>query len=220
MKRESKSSDIKGVWVDRVSRSLKRLQERFWTVISRLQCHIWGVKIGENCKFWGRTYIRRTANSEISIGSDCRFRSAFWSNMVGVNRPCFLSTLRPEAKIVVGDRTGLSGTVVSAAKSISIGSNVLCGANVTITDTDWHNLNRAGEEELEDSDSSCAPVVIKDNVWLGLNVLVLKGVTIGENSVVAPNSVVTRDIPDGVLFGGQPAKFIKTISDVENQKPD
>ena len=63
------------------------------------------------------------------------------------------------------------------------------------------------------NDVGCAPVVIEDNVWLGANVTVLKGVRIGRDSVVAAGSVVTRDLPAGVLAAGVPAKVIKDLKE-------
>ena len=92
----------------------------------------------------------------------------------------------------------MSGTIVSAAESIEIGSNVFCGANVTITDTDWH-------------DYKTAPVKIGSNVWLGMNVVVLKGVTIGDSTIIGANSVVTKNIPENVIAAGQPAKIVKYL---------
>jgi acetyltransferase-like isoleucine patch superfamily enzyme len=153
-------------------------------------------------------YFYRTPGSAITIGKNCRFRSAAWSNLVGLNRQCMICTLTPNAKITIGDGSGMSGTAVSAAEFIGIGSNVLCGANVTITDTDWHNDIRA-QKKL--STPSSAPVNIGANVWLGMNVVVLKGVTIGANTVIAANSVVTKNIPENVLAAGQPAKVVRNL---------
>jgi len=84
----------------------------------------------------------------------------------------------------------------------------LCGANVTITDTDWHHLDRS-LDGIEPPPS--APVIIGSNVWLGMNVNVFKGVSIGDNSVIAANSLVTKDIPENALAIGAPAKVIKKI---------
>ena len=79
--------------------------------------------------------------------------------------------------------------------------NVRCGANTLITDTDWHaDDQRAGFD---------APVIIEKNVWLGVNVTVLKGVTIGENAIIAACSVVTRSIPPNAVAAGVPAKVLK-----------
>ena len=78
-----------------------------------------------------------------------------------------------------------------------------CGANTYIASTDAHTDDyRAGKDR---------PVVIEDNVWLGLNVVVLKGVHIGENSVIGANSVVTKDIPANVIAAGNPCKIIRHI---------
>jgi len=83
----------------------------------------------------------------------------------------------------------------------------MCGANVTITDTDWHGIP-PGERR---SPGKAAPVVIGPNVWLGLNVVVLKGVVIGANTVVAAGSVVSRSLPANVIAGGAPACELRKL---------
>jgi len=108
-----------------------------------------------------------------------------------------------EAQIQTGSDCGFSGTVLAAFKRISLGENVICGANTLITDSDWHP---------EDPRSGVpAPIVIGDNVWLGVNATVLKGVNIGDNSVIGAGSVVTRDIPPNVIAAGNPCKVIKPL---------
>ncbi|MCU0473444.1 MAG: acyltransferase [Bacteroidales bacterium] len=115
-----------------------------------------------------------------------------------------ISTLAEEAIIEIGDNCGFSGTVIGAFKYIKIGKNVRSGANVLITDSDWHP---------EDSRSgSPRPVIIGENVWLGGNSVVLKGVNIGENAVIGANSVVTKNIPANVIAAGNPCKVIRIIS--------
>ncbi len=75
-----------------------------------------------------------------------------------------------------------------------------CGANTLITDTDWHTDDkRAGEN---------AAVVIGSHVWLGVDVMVLKGVTIGDNTVVGAGSIVTRSLPENVYAAGVPAVVV------------
>jgi acetyltransferase-like isoleucine patch superfamily enzyme len=203
--------DIWGVWAIRLARWRNRLLEMLWSFYVKLKCLYWKITLGKGCRFWGNMHFQRIAGSSITVGEECRFRSATWSNLIGTNRPCYLCTLRPNAKIIIGKGSGFSGTVISAAQSIEIGPNVICGANVTITDTDWHNLDRSLDGMRP---AATAPVTIGENVWLAMNVTVLKGVSIGENSVVAANSIVTRDIPANVLAAGQPAKIIKKISTV------
>ena len=165
----------------------------------------WGVKVGRNLKFDGKCYFKRYPESMIRIGDNCDFRSRINSNLIGINRPCSISTLTPEAKIEVGKNCGFSGTVIGAFKSVKLGNNVRCGANTLITDSDWHlDDYRVGEPK---------EVVIGDNVWLGINVVVLKGVTIGNNTIIGANSVLTKDIPSNVIAAGNPCKLIKQIGD-------
>lgn len=166
-----------------------------------------GVEYKKNLKLYGLSKFIRTYNSKISIGNNCAFRSDFTSNLVGINRKCLISTLRPKAEIIIGDNSGFSGTVIASAGKITIGNNVLCGANTTITDFDWHGINPKERNNREKPKS----VVIKDNVWLGLNVVVLKGVTIGENSVIGANSLVNKSIPANVIAAGNPCKVIREI---------
>jgi acetyltransferase-like isoleucine patch superfamily enzyme len=168
----------------------------------------WDVELGPGCRFYGRVSFERSLGSTIRIGGGCTFRSDKTSNRIGVNRPCLISTLKPGATIAIGQRAGLSGTVVGAADSITIGDDVLCGANVTITDTDWHGLAPTDRRKP----GQAAPVVIGDSVWLGLNVVVLKGVTIGANTVVAAGSVVSKSLPADVIAGGMPAVPLRPLS--------
>lgn len=166
----------------------------------------WGVEFGKNVKFDGKCHFERFPGTSIRIGDNCHFRSRKNSNLIGINRPCSLATINSSflATIEIGNNCGFSGTVIGAFKCIKIGNNVRCGANTLITDSDWH---------LDDPRSgNPADVVIGNNVWLGVNVVVLKGVTIGANTVIGANSVVTRSIPDNVIAAGNPCKVIRKIN--------
>lgn len=167
------------------------------------------VKIGKNCSFHGVPILNRTYNSKILIGANCSFRSDKDSNLIGLNRKCIISTLREKATIKIGDNSGFSGTVIGAANSIIIGSNVLSGANVLITDFDWHPIDPKKRHTSQGVKNS--PVVIGDNVWLGVNSVILKGVKIGDNSVIGANSLVVTDIPKNVIAAGNPCKVLKKL---------
>ena len=113
-----------------------------------------------------------------------------------------------DAEIVIGDYCLISpGVRISSAQSIRIGDNCMFAANVIISDSDWHGIyNRIRPFRCT------KPVVIENNVWLGERVIVMKGVTIGENSVVGAGSVVTKNIPLNTVAAGNPARVIKTIN--------
>jgi acetyltransferase-like isoleucine patch superfamily enzyme len=166
----------------------------------------WGVQIGKNNKFVGYCRFQRYPNTSIRIGNNCTFLSKTSSNQLGPNHFCVITTSAYDvpASIEIGNNCGFSGTSIAAFKFIKIGNNVRCGTNTTIADADFHlDDPRAGKP---------ADVIIEDNVWLGANVTVLKGVTIGENTVIGAGSVVTKSIPANVVAAGNPCKVIKNLS--------
>lgn len=169
-----------------------------------LQLIFRGVKFDKLPSFNGRAYIKRGRKNTISIGSNCAFLSRSASNLIGINRPCIISSIGDNGSaLIIGNNCGFSGTVIGCFNRITIGNNVKCGANTLITDSDWHP---------EDPRSSpTKPIIIEDNVWLGVNVIVLKGVTIGKNSVIGAGSVVTKSIPPNMIAAGNPCKVIKEI---------
>jgi acetyltransferase-like isoleucine patch superfamily enzyme len=121
----------------------------------------------------------------------------------------------------IGDFTLLNGALIMAEEKIDIGSHCLISWNVGIADSDFHPLepvqrlidaqalapyfkNRPPRPKLK-----TAPVKIADNVWIGMNAIILKGVTIGENSVVAAGSVVTKSVEPNTVVAGNPAQVVK-----------
>jgi len=200
-------SDMRGIWAERLTVRRHRAAAVLDGLYARSLAVFWGVEIGEECVFYGRPIFRRLPEGSILIGERCVFRSARWSNQIGINRPCMITTVRRGARLRIGSDCGFSGAVVAAATEIQIGNHVLVGANVTITDSDWHGLQPDARDEAGDSEA----VHICDRVWLGLNVVVLKGVTIGKDSVIAAGSVVSASIPEGVIAAGQPARVLREL---------
>jgi acetyltransferase-like isoleucine patch superfamily enzyme len=185
----------------------QRTAMRLWGATAACSAAWRGVRLGKGCRFYGHTLFRRAPGSRLEIGDQCEFRSAYWSNPAGISRPCMLSTAQGDSRLVIGAHCGLSGTVLTAVESVELGERVLCGANVTIVDSDFHALaHRSGDAAV-----ATAPIRIGDDVWLGLNVIVLKGVTIGEGSVIAAGSVVVNSVPAHVMAGGCPARVMRTL---------
>ena len=201
-----KNTDYRWALVRRIEQQRLRVALAYYRKRAELSAAYWGVELGEDCSFFGPVLFNRTGHSRIVVGSRCAFRSAYWSNEMGVNRPCMLSTSAPHAELAIGDGCRLSGTVIAAAERVVLGANVLCGANVTIMDTDAHD-----PEAPTQGRAGHAPVVIDDGVWLGLDVVVLKGVTIGRGTVVAAGSIVTRSLPQGVIAAGRPAAVVRPL---------
>ena len=113
-------------------------------------------------------------------------------------------------------------TVIRAANSVKIGNHVLIAHNVTIIDTDSHEID-SRERALsyikmlteghakEPGNVLNAAITIKDYTWISFNVSILKGVTIGEGAIIGAGSVVTHDVPDYCLACGNPARVIKSL---------
>lgn len=97
------------------------------------------------------------------------------------------------------------GTQIRCADSISIGDNVAIANGVVIMDSDFHTIEYAGGG----TNATTGKIRIEDEVWIGRESLILKGVTIGKGAIVAANSVVTRDVPPYSIVGGNPARVIR-----------
>ncbi len=179
----------------------RTIRSRCDTAWARFKAEWWGINLGKNCSFHGPVSFKRFPSSRIHIGENCTFNSAPTSNRIGVNRPCMITALKAESEIHIGAGCGLSGTVIACGKKVVIGDNVQCGANTLIMDTDWHDDDPRSGPDI--------PVKIGSNVWLGVNVTVLKGVEIGEGTMVGAGSLVTSSLPDGVLAVGIPAKVLR-----------
>jgi acetyltransferase-like isoleucine patch superfamily enzyme len=130
--------------------------------------------------------------------------------------------------IKIGNKTQTNGHFI-CINEINIGNNVFIGWGSTLFDNDSHPIDcnlrvldmEAQLKDIRNKESfiknknwnvvNSAPIIVKDFAWIGMNVIILKGVTIGEGSIVSAGSVVTKDVPSWTLVGGNPAKVIKNL---------
>jgi len=193
----------------RVRLEVRRLLS--WPV-ARLIFALAGVKWGRGWRFYGVPILQKHRRSTLIIGDDLSLRSIPHSNALGPFHAVILSTRRPGARLVIGRGFGMTGGTICAEQSITIGDDVWVGANCTITDTDFHPLDLP-TRLARPLDGATAPVVIEDGVFVGMQTLILKGVTIGARSVIGAGSVVTRDIPPGVIAAGNPARVLRPLEE-------
>ncbi|MDP4195859.1 MAG: acyltransferase [Bacteroidota bacterium] len=128
----------------------------------------------------------------------------------GINHPVIIRTLSENALIKIGNNVGISGGGICAAQKVTIGNDVMFGANAFVSDNDFHPIDPRNRRNSNENIKT-KPVIIEDNVFIGMNSLVLKGVKIGKNSVIAAGSIVTSDIPENTIAAGIPAKVISKI---------
>lgn len=182
------------------------------------------------CAQWPRVLFFRCISTNALKGNPRRFQplhcvgggeiSIDDTAMIGFfPSPFFLSTYAyiearySTAKIVIGAGTRLNNNFCAIAEytSIRIGERCLVGTNVEILDSDFHGI--AIEDRGRSLPEWAKSVAIGDDVFIGSNTKVMKGVTIGSGSIIANGSLVTKDIPAGVVAGGTPAKVLKAIGE-------
>jgi acetyltransferase-like isoleucine patch superfamily enzyme len=185
---------------------------RRWLVYPRVRLlfALNGIAWGRGWRFHGMPIIQKHRRSWMSFGPGLGLRSFARSNPLAPNHPVVLCTWQAESRLEVGSNFAMTGVVLCAAEQITIGDNVIVGANTTIVDTDFHPLDRETRRH-QPSAGQTAPVVIGDDVFIGMNCLVLKGVTIGRGTVIGAGSVVTRDVPSGVIVAGNPARLVREL---------
>jgi acetyltransferase-like isoleucine patch superfamily enzyme len=182
------------------------------TFFFRLRCLLRGVKSGTGARVWGRFLISKFPGSHISIGDDMVVMSNPRFYALNVYPQSIVRTLGRGASIVIGNGVGFNSiTILARSKAITIGDRTMIGGNCQIMDTDFHPIWPPSKRWEYTGDALDQPVHIGKNVFIGLDVLVLKGVTIGDNSVIAAGSVVNRSIPANCLAAGVPARVVKTF---------
>lgn len=155
------------------------------------------VQLGPRTRLWGRPSIQTYGT--LVVGDRVRLVST-------------VATLElvtgADATLTIGDNTFINyGCSIAATKRIQIGADCNIGTYVMIMDNDFHRLEPERRHERPES----APIVLEDNVWIGGRAIILKGVTIGEGSVVGAGSVVTKDVPPRTLVAGMPARTLRTL---------
>lgn len=161
-------------------------------------------------KFNGYCVIFPFSDSKIVLESGV-INSSPTSNMLGLWQRTIIIA-RYGGMIEIGEGFGISGTTIYSTSSITIGKNATIGANCKIVDNDFHPLDPEQRRQgLNEQYTKRAPIKIGDNCFIGMNSIILKGTTIGNNVVVGAGSVVHGTFPDNCIIAGNPAKIIKQI---------
>lgn len=157
--------------------------------------------------YW-RSSVVTISSGKIKIGKNCLIGRGKRGYHAGL--PFYTSILSDgdDSKVIIGDNCRINGAYIHARKEITIGNNCLFASGVQIIDTNGHEIESTNRTITTDTP---APISIGNNVWCCLNSVILKGTTIGDNSIVAANSVVKGTFPSNSVIQGNPAKVIKTL---------
>jgi len=163
-------------------------------------------------KGWLQRKLLKEPNGTLQIGSHFVCNNTIKSNSIGLIQPCVFNISKPGSRLIIGNHVGISGSTIRSSLSVTIGDNVLIGSGCLITDTDAHPLDWRDRNEGKNDAAPAAPILIGNNVFVGARSIILKGVTIGERSIIGAGSVVSKDVPADCIVAGNPAKVIKYLS--------
>lgn len=159
----------------------------------------------------GRPCVIIARGGSMHIGKKFAMNNGIKHNPIGAPQPCVFFVDK-NCCLSIGENVGISQTALVAKDNLTIGNNVKIGGGTCVYTTDFHSLDAQVRASSDDSKySKKAPVVIEDNVFVGAKSIILKGVTIGRNSIVGAGSVVTKSIPANEIWAGNPARFIRKI---------
>ena len=185
---------------------------RIWLdgLIFKAILRLYGARSG-SARVTGLPHITIRRGAVVSIGDGFRINSCFYGNALSTGK-CAV-WVGENARLDIGRNVGISSSYIVAVDSVTIGDNVKIGGNCYIIDTDFHSIDPEKRKypDQDRNDTRTAPVTIRENAFIGAASIILKGVTIGKGAVIGAGSVVTRDVPDGQLWAGNPARFIREL---------
>ena len=168
------------------------------------------ISLGENVRIKGPVNYHIVQNSKLLIGNNVLVNSSNYKYHVNMHSPVKLIADGENSIIEIGDNTRIHGTCIHAKSKIVIGRNCLIAANCQIIDSNAHELLMEAPESRLSSIDSGKPISIGDNCWIGMNSIILPGVSIGDGAVIAAGSIVTKNVQEKTIVGGNPAKLIKS----------
>ena len=197
-----------GLRRNRAANYLKRLQIKAYLAIKKVKYEVLPGINGHiiiSCEKMNELEI---TYPRIILGKGISINSGYYKNLIG-RGICTIFRTIDNGRIVIGNNVKMSNVAIVSMKEIIIEDNVLIGGGVTIWDTDFHSLDFETRIYNPYMDICSKEVRIKEGAFIGAGVYILKGVSIGKESIVAAGSVVKRSIPDYEMWGGNPARCIK-----------
>jgi len=193
------------------------IYEKFSKIIGQINIFInkliYGSKfnISEPYNVWGVMRIMIHGSGKIEIKKNFHAVSDRRRSTITLYSPCNLNVIG-KGEIFIDEHVGLNGTTIVSKEKIFIGKNTMIAPNTIIIDHDAHNLWPLEDRWKNEGKSS--KISIGENVWIGMNSIILKGVEIGNGAAIAAGSVVTKNCESNTLYAGNPAKKIKKINEI------
>lgn len=153
---------------------------------------------------------------KVTFGNKVNIVSNKWANPVGLSSDTYIC-LHPGSEIIIGNNVGISNALIFAWSKITIEDDVRIGGGCQLLDNDFHSLDyNLRKGKMDQKNVKSCPIIIRKGAFIGTQSIILKGVEIGEQSIIAAGSVVAKSVPAFEIWGGNPAKFIKSIARITN----
>jgi acetyltransferase-like isoleucine patch superfamily enzyme len=189
---------------------LRRIRNVVWKMINDLKFSKACTSLGRN--LWAINHVTlENRGGVFEIGDNCIILSEAHFNPIVGNAESSI-VINRGAELCIGNQVGMSSTIIWCHEKIIIGDRTTIGAMTLIIDSDCHSLDyRDRWTKLDMLNKKNAPVIIGEDVLIGTRAIILKGVTIGDRSIIAAGSVVTKDIPADCIAAGNPARVVKQL---------
>jgi acetyltransferase-like isoleucine patch superfamily enzyme len=187
-----------------------RLAGAWGTCMARIQLSLVGTGPAPGLRVYGPLHIYISRHGALQLGENNTIISRALSNLVGVSQAATFQTI-DEGRIQIGNHAAMTACVFSARESIQVGARATIGGNVRIYDHDFHSLNPQDRQDpvLDKQNIRSKPVLIGDDVFIGVNATILKGTRIGDRSIIGAGAIVAGlDIPPDSVVAGNPARIL------------
>lgn len=203
----------------RIPRKIRIFYYLFW---NNVKLKLNGAIVGENVRIYCKFHLRIHPHAKVLIGNNVSIVCGENLNPLCRNIEGSICAEYPNSVIKIGDGSGLSSPCIWAKERITIGKRVKIGGDCILLDSDCHSLDWKQRCMTEDKSNGLpvdtinartSPIIIGDDVFIGTRSIILKGVQIGDRSIIAAGSVVTKNIPSDCIAAGNPAKVIRKINE-------
>lgn len=189
----------------------KYLKKQYYSNKYIIKAFLYSVNIGCNNNIYGNVLFSKFPNSKLTIGNYFSTVNDYFISGFNFMPYVRFKTFSSTAEIIIGNNTHInSSSILCNSTKILIGDDVLIAPNCIISDSDFHGL-QPNKRKIRNPKLD-KPIFIENNVWIGMNCIILKGTRIGENSIVGAGSLVIGNIKPNCLYAGNPAKFVKRIN--------